>query len=142
MPYAVISTTSVSGETCFSAREQLDAGRARHHQIGQHHVHAVLAHELERGLGALGGEHAHALALEDLLRATSTFEGSSSTTSTVIVGRVGRRGIEPATLRQSLRQIVFQCQIVTMTDSQHLANADCCYDPCSGSRRALTIGSG
>ena len=36
-------------------------------RVGQHHLHAVRAHELERGLGAVGREHAHAFALEDLL---------------------------------------------------------------------------
>jgi hypothetical protein len=47
--------------------EQLETSRARHHQIGEHDVHAMRAHLFERVLRVVGMEDAHPLTLEDLL---------------------------------------------------------------------------
>ena len=48
VPYAVISTTSVSGAIVLAARSRSMPRRARHHQVGEQHADAVLAQQLER----------------------------------------------------------------------------------------------
>ena len=53
----------------FHRAEELDAVRARHHQVRQHDLDAMSSHELERQLRALRGEHAQPFTLQDLLQA-------------------------------------------------------------------------
>jgi hypothetical protein len=55
------------GRGLLERAEQLLAAGAGHHQIGEHHLHAVSAREIEGGLRVVGGEDAHAFALKDLL---------------------------------------------------------------------------
>ncbi len=45
--------------------QELDAARARHHEVGQHDLHAMGACDFERRLRAIGREHAQAFAQED-----------------------------------------------------------------------------
>jgi hypothetical protein len=51
--------------------EQGLAVHARHHQVGEHHMHGVLAQELERGLAVVGDQHLVAGALEDAPQAVT-----------------------------------------------------------------------
>ena len=45
--------------------QQLEPAHARHHEVGHHHGHALLATDVERGTPAGGREHARPFALED-----------------------------------------------------------------------------
>jgi hypothetical protein len=79
-----MSTTSVSGLTCFTARRSSRPVVPGIMRSVSTTCTLVLPQDLERLLGAVERrEDAHVLALEDLLERGSTLERSSSTTRIV-----------------------------------------------------------
>jgi len=59
------------GCTVFAARKRAWPSIARHHEIGEHHVHGLVAQHLERFFAVVGREHLVAGALEDSPKAVA-----------------------------------------------------------------------